>query len=97
MLGYPAVTVGAVAMFLATLGAPQDGLCFTGNRLVTYLGKISYGLYVFHSLALLLVWECLTHVRQDVTGRGAIILLAFALTVALGALSYRFLKLPCCA
>lgn len=48
-LGYPCATVGYLCVFLGVCG-----LSFRLRPLV-YLGKISYGLYVFHTLALCLV------------------------------------------
>src|SRR5271170_6470041 len=46
--GFLAVTL----LFYAFLGAPQDGLKLTAGKALVYLGRISYGLYVFHVLAL---------------------------------------------
>ena len=47
--GYPFAVAGCLALFLAVCG-----MTFTFKPLI-YLGKISYGLYVYHLLALLLV------------------------------------------
>ena len=73
-------------------------LCFPGERIpgaVLYLGKISYGLYVFHKLALLLT----THLfRATIAGFAVNRTFALLLSVAMAAISYqcfekRFLKL----
>ena len=49
--GYPAVTLGCVAILLAFLGLQlnRDSLM---TRAGVYLGKISYGLYIWHMVAL---------------------------------------------
>jgi peptidoglycan/LPS O-acetylase OafA/YrhL len=48
-LGYLFFDVGAVSLFLGIYGARLPSFC----RPLVYLGKLSYGLYVFHFLALL--------------------------------------------
>ena len=86
LLTYPLAAAACVAILYGSF-AP------TGEReptMLTYLGKISYGLYVFHVAAIRLV--------QTIAGpslNGPIVLLiAFSLTVALAALSYRYLESP---
>jgi peptidoglycan/LPS O-acetylase OafA/YrhL len=57
--------------------------------MLAYLGKISYGLYIFHVAAIRLVQT----VRPGLIGP-AVLLIAFALTVGLAMLSYRYLESP---
>jgi peptidoglycan/LPS O-acetylase OafA/YrhL len=88
VLGYPVMTAGSVMIFLSFAGARIS------SRTLVYLGKISYGLYVYHML-------CLTIARLLFGGRMghlvwfvAAISLALAITIALAALSYKFLESP---
>ncbi|MEO5923521.1 MAG: acyltransferase [Bryobacteraceae bacterium] len=71
LLTYPAAAASAVAMLYGTLG-------MKGNRALGYLGKISFGLYVFHVAVI------------EITGPIA----ALPLTIAIAALSYRYLETP---
>jgi peptidoglycan/LPS O-acetylase OafA/YrhL len=61
------VLLGTVLLFVCTLGIP--------SRLVpswlSYFGRISYGLYVFHTLVLFLVFTGLGHLPLAVRLRGA--------------------------
>ncbi len=50
-LGYPAVALGSGAFLLATLGAKSLRNSSAPVRCLTYLGKISYGLYVYNPIA----------------------------------------------
>lgn len=79
-----AVILGLVVA--ATLGSGRGLLT---SRLLVYLGRISYGLYVFHEPVLaaspLHHWELPWFVRLPI---------AFGLTVAIAALSYRLLEQP---
>lgn len=81
--GYALVAVGCVCLLLALLDV---GLKFPGPLL--YLGKISFGLYVFHETSLRLVGASLPR------GTPAFFLLGLGLTVALAALSYRYIESP---
>jgi peptidoglycan/LPS O-acetylase OafA/YrhL len=87
MSAYPLADLGALAIFLSFLGAR-----ITWRPLI-YLGQISYGLYVYHILALDVAKVALLHF----TGTCPFWLRAgigFPLTVALAALSYKVLEAP---
>jgi peptidoglycan/LPS O-acetylase OafA/YrhL len=71
LVTYPLAAAAAVMIIFGTLGC--------GMRAGAYLGKISYGLYVFHAAVIRLVPS---------------LILALPLTIAIAALSYRFLESP---
>jgi peptidoglycan/LPS O-acetylase OafA/YrhL len=89
-LGYEVMALGVALLFLAFLGAAQgrDNV----PSALTYLGKISYGLYVFHDLSLQTCGGLAKKLGMHNTGfrfvGGAF------LTLALAMLSYRFLEKP---
>ena len=82
-IGYFGVAAGCVLLLLALLDAPVKPPSW-----LIYLGKISYGLYVFHYAA---IW-----VTYRVPGmpRDLAPWLALAPTIALAALSYQVLEKP---
>jgi len=101
MVGYPAVALGSGAFLLASLGAGKAGARFMLNGWLRYLGKISYGLYVYHLLALIFVgFVCNKMFGQPVAGQPLLIewpivfAAGFFLTVLLAAASYRWLESP---
>jgi len=53
VIGWLLVLAGTVLLFLCTLGAPSRLV----PRWLAYFGRISYGLYLFHSLVFFLVFE----------------------------------------
>jgi peptidoglycan/LPS O-acetylase OafA/YrhL len=79
---YPLAAAACVAILYGSFAE-------SAPRLPVYLGKISYGLYVFHVAAIRLVQIAV----PSLAGPG-VLLLAFALTVAAASLSYRFLESP---
>jgi peptidoglycan/LPS O-acetylase OafA/YrhL len=84
LITFPAVTVVCVALILATLGLPAP-------RPLVYLGRISYGLYVFHLTFVMLFDVGTTH---DPLERAIRIVLTLAATIAAAAVSYHLLERP---
>jgi peptidoglycan/LPS O-acetylase OafA/YrhL len=88
VVGYPCTVAGCLALLLAFCGSS-----FASQPLV-YLGKISYGLYVYHVLALSLVG----HTLGDKAGTPARFLIywcgGFLLTIVLASASYHWLETP---
>jgi peptidoglycan/LPS O-acetylase OafA/YrhL len=90
LLGYPMVTIGAVALLLGTL-RPKATL---RNNPFVYLGRISYGLYVFHILSLM-ISDYTIHNQEASLGRYIFRdSVALVLTIALASVSYRWLETP---
>jgi len=84
LVTFPAVTVVCAALLLATLGLPAP-------RPLVYLGRISYGLYVFHLMFVMLFDVGNTH---DTMERMIRIVLTLAATIAAAAVSYHLLERP---
>jgi peptidoglycan/LPS O-acetylase OafA/YrhL len=95
--GYPAVTLGCVAILLSVLGVKMNQIALT-SQIGIYLGKISYGLYVWHLLALVLVMKLLARpipfVGDWIYSSTFAALCALGVTIAISAASYRFLESP---
>jgi peptidoglycan/LPS O-acetylase OafA/YrhL len=80
-------------LFYAILGAPEAGLRFAAWRPLGSLGRISYGLYVFHYAAL----DTVTYAFLRVTGSCPLwvkIVVSFPVTLLLAAISYRWFESP---
>jgi peptidoglycan/LPS O-acetylase OafA/YrhL len=91
LVGRPLVALASGALLVAFIGAAGPARILTSRGLV-YLGKISYGLYVYHMAAVLIAEHLL---RNNSTGghRGAA-LLGFLLAVGFSAISYRCFESP---
>ncbi len=95
--GYPAVALGCLTILLAFLGLPlnKDRPII---RTAIYLGKISYGLYIWHLVALRLTIAGLNRpipfVGEWVDSSTFAALCAFGVTIIISAISYRFLETP---
>ena len=92
MSGFPLVAAACTLLFLSALGLPVERMRMVGWFRLVYLGKISYGLYVYHYLSLLLARKVLGTLHAGLYPVYA--LLGLALTVAFSIASYQFLELP---
>jgi peptidoglycan/LPS O-acetylase OafA/YrhL len=99
IVGYELVSVGCLCIFLSMLGASVKHT----PGFIIYLGKISYGLYVFHGIALagttFMRKLLLEHGGSPYSTSAISLFLAdraagLAITIALAALSYRYLETP---
>jgi peptidoglycan/LPS O-acetylase OafA/YrhL len=91
-----AVTLcGCLCLFFSLLPLRGAG---KGQKLLVFLGKISYGLYVFHVLWLSAVGHLLKHVGGRhfgaLTFQLVVMMIALPLTVVTGTLSYRYFESP---
>ena len=97
-LGWALVLAATTFFFLSLLGTPGRYL----PRPVVYLGRISYGLYLFHELVYTLVfhvWKArlvrfseFLHLGEWTGGVGTVI--AFCATVLLAHISYQLYERP---
>lgn len=92
VLGYPAIAIGGVLLLAATLRERED--TNQGLRPLIYLGRISYGLYVFHVLGLFISDHLVANQTASLARYALRIGVAFAITVAMAAASYRWLETP---
>jgi len=88
LIGYPAMALGSWLIFLAVYGVNF------APRILAYLGKISYGLYVFHNLAFYFLSKLLGHYPHTMREFAVFCSLGLALTIAMAAFSYRFFESP---
>lgn len=91
LVTFPAIALASSALIAAALGCPTDLRRHPVLRALAYLGRISYGLYVFNLLFIELCGVAAAHAPLARLARSAF---ALAATVALAALSYRFLERP---
>jgi len=91
LVGYPAVAAASALMVFLSLTCDLSRFPRPLSRLAVYLGRISYGLYVFHLLGI--KTAVFAHVARG-GGFWMFLLTSLALTIALSAMSYRYLEQP---
>lgn len=92
---YSVTALASVMLLIAVLRSDARLLSFPPFTWLVYLGRISYGLYVFHLLAIALVQQVLFIPLLGVQVNYEIrLLLSFGLTVLLATVSYAFLEQP---
>ena len=88
IVGFPAIAAGAWLIFISAFQSSVAPLW------LRYLGKISYGLYVFHSLCLYLSAHLLGGYPRNLRQFIVFWCVGLALTIAFAAVSYKFLESP---
>jgi peptidoglycan/LPS O-acetylase OafA/YrhL len=92
LLGRPLVAIAAAGILAAFIGAPAAGAKMLARPVLTYLGRISYGLYVYHMGGLMLA-RFILH-DESPGGHAARAALGLLLTLIFSAVSYRWLETP---
>ncbi len=92
LLGRPLVAMAAAGLLVAVIGAPAVGARALTHPWLTYLGRISYGLYVYHAAGLLVAWHLFR--GNSVKVYAAYAFAGLSLTVIFSAISYRWLESP---
>lgn len=94
VITYLGTAVASVMLLVAVLRSEARALLQPPFSWLVYLGRISYGLYVFHLLALALVAKLLIVEWGVPLNFEARVLVSFSLTVLLAVISYRWLEQP---
>ena len=95
IISYVISALASVSLLVAFLTTNSRLLYRAPFTWLAYLGRISYGLYVFHLFALTLMSELLViPVLQIQLNFERRLLFSFLLTIILAAVSYRLLELP---
>ena len=94
VITYLATASASVMLLVAALRSDAQFLLRRPFSWLVYLGRISYGLYIFHLLALALVPQVLITNLGIPLNFELRVLFSFALTVLLAAVSYKFLEQP---
>lgn len=94
MLSFALMAAACTLIVWSTLRASHDARGMLAHPAFVYLGRISYGLYVFH-----MVGQRSARAILDVLAPGpapllSFVVLALGITIALGALSYALLETP---
>jgi peptidoglycan/LPS O-acetylase OafA/YrhL len=90
VFGYPSVAIGGGLLLLSVLRNGKS----RSNRALVYLGRISYGLYVFHVLGLLISDHIVSDQAANLWRYSLRIGVALAATILMGAISFRWLEMP---
>ncbi|HEY4930892.1 MAG TPA: acyltransferase [Terriglobales bacterium] len=90
VLGYPSVAIGGSLLLLAVLRPHAT----RRNQALIYLGRISYGLYVFHVLGLLISDHAIHDQTASLFRYALRVGVALTFTIAMAAVSYRWLETP---
>jgi len=92
--GYPASTLACALLLLAVLRPTHVPGGIGRNRGLVYMGRISYGLFMFHAFALWISVHAMEKLPAPWNCRLVFMVLGFSLTTALGAASYHWLEQP---
>jgi peptidoglycan/LPS O-acetylase OafA/YrhL len=96
IMGYWGVSVGCALFLLSALGLEIRVI----PKSLIYLGKISYGLYVFHQLALEMASYCMNHILGLRSGTSHIAYgighlgIGLGITIVMAWVSYQYFEMP---
>ena len=81
---------------LIMLVATTDSISFLENRVFKFIGKISYGLYMYHVVAIIIALNLMKIIVPDFNGQGylniVLHVLSVSLTILIAKLSYMYIE-----
>lgn len=85
----------AALLCTLTLGTPQAGSRLLRVQPVVAIGKVSYGIYLYHMIGLHFANRAIDRIDVSVTASGwAVLCLYTLISIAIAVVSYRFLETP---
>jgi peptidoglycan/LPS O-acetylase OafA/YrhL len=95
LLAYPLAALGCCGVVLAALGMGNHPDSWIVNPVLKYLGRISYGLYVFHATMIVVTLRLLGELEPHPALHSAIVaVVALTLTIGVAAASYQWFEKP---
>jgi peptidoglycan/LPS O-acetylase OafA/YrhL len=95
LLAYPLAALGCCGVVLAALGMGNHPDSWIVNPVLKYLGRISYGLYVFHATMIVVTLRLLRELEPHPALHSAIVaVVALTLTIGVAAASYQWFEKP---
>lgn len=94
--GYTIINVVAVALLLQVM-AGSSTLAFLRGRFISWVGRVSYGGYLFHALVLHAAFAFWPKDALGLGGKLLVFVVAWGVTVALASLSFRHFEQPMAA
>jgi peptidoglycan/LPS O-acetylase OafA/YrhL len=94
VLSFTMMAAACTLIVWSTLRAHDDVRGMLARPVLVYLGRISYGLYVFHMVGQRSARAILEALAPDTTSLPVFVLLALTITIGLAALCYALLEKP---
>lgn len=85
------------SFFVLNVSCNKNTVISLENKIMSYLGKISYGLYIYHVFVIVLIINGLRTFAPQLSGTAyqvILYILSFVLSVAVTALSYNYFEKP---
>ncbi len=73
---------------------PAFVMAFFRNRVLVFLGKVSYGIYIYHMFVPGVIAYCLDAIGVDLSGKGLLMPMNFIVTFLVAYVSYKLVETP---
>jgi peptidoglycan/LPS O-acetylase OafA/YrhL len=91
-LSYTVMTAGFAFILYHVITLPSMLSKLLSNKILGYLGKISYSIYLWHSLAFIILWKFLYQENSSAPYVVVVFVIISFLSVILASISYKYLE-----
>ena len=91
-ISYTVMTTGFAFIMYHVITIPSLLSKILSGKILTYLGKISYSIYLWHSLSFLLLWKYIIQINRGVLNVLIVFICVSSLSVFIAHFSYVFLE-----